>query len=159
MPAHCIRRGQIAKRKKRLRMAKAVKQHGRVYTPYYLVSTILDFGGYNNNNLLQKHVIDNSCGDGAFLIEIVRRYCTFFLNQDQSLSRLKHDLETYIHGIELDSDEKNACIDNLNHVVAQYGIIDVNWDVLNADTLTIEQYNGRMDFVFGNPPYVRVHNL
>ncbi len=140
-------------------MAKAVKQHGRVYTPYYLVNSILDFGGYNNNYLLQKHVIDNSCGDGAFLIEIVRRYCTFFLNQEQSLSRLKHDLETYIHGIELDSDEKNACISNLNHVVEQYGIIDVNWDILNADTLTIDQYNGRMDFVFGNPPYVRVHNL
>ena len=48
-------------------MAKAVKQHGRVYTPDYLVRLILDYGGYYGAGLLEKHIIDNSCGDGAFL--------------------------------------------------------------------------------------------
>ena len=80
-------------------MAKAVKQHGRVYTPDYLVKVILDFGGYDKPTILKKHVIDNSCGDGAFLTEIVRRYCAFFLTQKQDLLKLKHELETYIHGI------------------------------------------------------------
>ena len=77
-------------------MAKAVKQHGRVYTPDYLVKEILDFGGYDEPIILKKHVIDNSCGDGAFLIEIVRRYCTFFLSQKQDLSKLKRELDTFI---------------------------------------------------------------
>lgn len=142
-----------------MRMAKAVKRHGRVYTPDYLVKTILDFGGYNGNILLKKHVIDNSCGDGAFLKEIVHRYCSTFLSEKKDISELKLDLETYIHGIELDLQEKDTCISNLNQIAEKYGIQYVNWDILNADTLTIDNYNGRMDFVFGNPPYVRVHNL
>ena len=142
-----------------MRMAKAVKRHGRVYTPDYLVKTILDFGGYNGNILLKKHVIDNSCGDGAFLKEIVHRYCSTFLSEKKDISELKLDLETYIHGIELDLQEKDTCISNLYQIAEKYGIQYVNWDILNADTLTIDNYNGRMDFVFGNPPYVRVHNL
>lgn len=140
-------------------MAKAVKQHGRVYTPDYLVKVILDFGGYDKPTILKKHVIDNSCGDGAFLIEIVRRYCSLFLAQKHDLSELKEDLETYVHGIELDAAECNACVQNLNRVVESYGLSDLNWNILNADTLTVNHFNGKMDYVFGNPPYVRVHNL
>ena len=140
-------------------MAKAVKQHGRVYTPDYLVKVILDFGGYDKPTILKKHVIDNSCGDGAFLTEIVRRYCAFFLTQKQDLLKLKHELETYIHGIELDAVESDKCILNLNKVVEEYGISKVKWDITNADTLTVDRFNGKMDYVFGNPPYVRVHNL
>ena len=140
-------------------MAKAVKQHGRVYTPDYIVKTILDFGNYFNPNILQKHVIDNSCGNGAFLTEIVRRYCSLFLSQKQDLFGLKQDLETYIHGIELDADECKVCVQNMNKVADEFGIQDVQWDILNADTLTVDRFNGRMDYVFGNPPYVRVHNL
>lgn len=140
-------------------MAKAVKQHGRVYTPDYLVKVILDFGGYDKPNILKKHVIDNSCGDGAFLTEIVRRYCASFLTQKQDLSKLKHELETYIHGIELDATECDKCILNLNKVVEEYGISKVKWDITNADTLTVDRFNAKMDYVIGNPPYVRVHNL
>ena len=140
-------------------MAKAVKQHGRVYTPDYLVKVILDFGGYNKPAILKKHVIDNSCGDGAFLTEIVRRYCTSFLTQKQDLSKLKRELETYIHGIELDAAECDKCILNLDKVVEEYGIFKVKWNITNADTLTVDCFNAKMDYVFGNPPYVRVHNL
>ena len=140
-------------------MAKAVKQHGRVYTPDYLVKAILDFGGYNKPAILKKHVIDNSCGDGAFLTEIVQRYCTSFLAQKQDLSKLKHELETFIHGIELDAVECDKCFLNLNKVVEEFGISKVKWDIINADTLTVDRFNEKMDYVFGNPPYVRVHNL
>lgn len=140
-------------------MAKAVKHHGRVYTPDYLVKTILDFGGYDNPDVLRKHVIDNSCGAGAFLTEIVRRYCSMFLSRKQDLSELRKNLETFIHGIELDAVECNVCIQNLNKVAEAYGIHGVQWNILNADTLTIDRFNGKMDYVFGNPPYVRVHNL
>lgn len=140
-------------------MAKAVKQHGRVYTPDYLVRLILDFGGYDNPDLLGKHVIDNSCGDGAFLKEIVKRYCSEFLTRNKDVSKLRSDLETYIHGIELDAVECKSCIQNLNAIISEYGLDEVNWDIVNADTLTISKFDGKMDFVFGNPPYVRVHNL
>lgn len=142
-----------------MRMAKTVKQYGRVYTPDYLVKIILDFGGYNTPDILKKHVIDNSCGNGAFLSEIVSRYCSLFLSQSQDLSELKQDLETYVHGIEIDAAESCACVENLDHIAAIHGLTDLKWDILKADTLTIDAFDGQMDYVFGNPPYVRVHNL
>lgn len=57
------------------------KTMGQIFTPQYLVSDILDEAGYTiTNNILEKHVIDNSCGDGAFLEEILRRYCNAYLS-------------------------------------------------------------------------------
>ncbi len=142
-------------------MSKTVKNFGRVYTPDYLVNVILDFGNYNSVEILQKHVIDNSCGDGAFLKEIVLRYCQEFVkhHSNADILVLKEQLETYIHGIEIDTNESISCEKNLNTVVEKFGLANVNWDIVNADTLTINTFNNRMDFVFGNPPYVRVHNL
>lgn len=137
----------------------AIKEHGRVYTPDYLVNIILDYGRYDNDSILCKNVIDNSCGDGAFLIEIVGRYCNEFCKISDDKNRLKKELETYIHGIELDGTECSKCKKNLDEVVKAVGISNVNWDILNADTLQVTQYNDKMDYVFGNPPYVRVHNL
>ncbi len=140
-------------------MAEHVKSHGRVYTPDHIVNLILDFGGYNTTEILQKHVIDNSCGDGAFLVEIANRYCSHFLRMNNDLSVLKCELETYIHGIELDKTECEKCKINLDKITEKFGIHNVKWNVLNADTLTVAHFNGKMNFVFGNPPYVRVHNL
>ena len=132
------------------------KQIGQVFTPHFLVCDILNTAGYQSVNILQKHIIDNSCGDGAFLQEIVRRYiATSNLPNEQ----LKQELETYIHGIELEPTAYAQCLDNLNKIAKEYGINNVQWDILNADTLTIDKFNDKMDFVVGNPPYVRVHNL
>lgn len=135
-------------------MANSVKHNGRVYTPNWLVRTILDFGGYSGSDIVGKHVIDNSCGDGAFLCEIVDRYCAQYKASDLPLH-----LQSYIHGIELDQTERDKCVANLNEVVAKYGVGNINWDVICADALAVDKYNGIMDFVFGNPPYVRVHHL
>lgn len=140
-------------------MTKAVKKHGRVYTPRFLVCTILDFGGYCSPEILHKHVIDNSCGNGAFLVEIVDRYCKEFLKTSDDLQSLKLQLETYIHGIELDPDECVACVENLQKVAEKYILPSINWDVLCADTLNVNKFDGTIQYVFGNPPYVRVHNL
>ena len=135
-------------------MASSVKQHGRVYTPDYLVRQILDFGGYTKEGIIGKHVIDNSCGDGAFLREIVKRYCEVYKGKD-----LKQHLETYIHGIELDYEEKEKCVKALDVIAYNYDAQNINWDIVCADALTVKKHNGKMDYVFGNPPYVRVHNL
>ena len=135
-------------------MANSVKHHGRVYTPDYLVRTILDFGNYNGKDIVGKHVIDNSCGDGAFLREIVERYCQQFHGKT-----LKKHLETYIHGIELDGEEREKCVRNLNDIAIKHGVNKVNWDVICADALCVDKHYGKMDYIFGNPPYVRVHNL
>ncbi|OQX94418.1 MAG: hypothetical protein B6I23_01300 [Rickettsiaceae bacterium 4572_127] len=141
-----------------MKIEKAIKEKGRVYTPDYIVKNILDSIDYNSD-ILQEHIIDNSCGDGAFLIEVVKRYCEDFTKTQNNLEDLKKDLETYIHGIEINELESQKCIENLNKVVAKFSVSNVNWDIISANTLSVEKYNNKMSFVVGNPPYVRVHNF
>ena len=42
------------------------KKNGVVYTPEHIVKLMLDRTKYFGNTILQKHIIDNSCGNGAF---------------------------------------------------------------------------------------------
>ncbi|MDR1542978.1 MAG: N-6 DNA methylase [Prevotellaceae bacterium] len=135
------------------------KHSGQVFTPDFIVKNMLNFCGYNTKEILQKHIIDNSCGDGAFLCQIVAVYCNYFLENQKDKQLLKAELETYIHGIELDKIAFENCIFNLNELTKQYEIDEVKWDIKHADALTVRDYDKKMDFVVGNPPYVRVHNL
>lgn len=135
------------------------KQAGQVFTPPYLVCDILNVANYDSCEILNKHVIDNSCGDGAFLCEIVRRYCKSYNREVKDIKFLKEHLETYIHGVELDPIAFSKCLRNLNEIVAEYGLSDIKWDISNDNALKTNKYDNQMDFVIGNPPYVRVHNL
>lgn len=135
------------------------KEKGRVFTPDYIVSGILDLSGYRKDRILKRHCIDNSCGDGAFLCEIVRRYCKAALDDSFTPEEIRSDLSVFIHGIEIDPEECRKCIANLSRVAREYGVIDVNWDIVCGNTLSVRRFDGKMDYVIGNPPYVRVHNL
>lgn len=136
------------------------KFRGRIYTPKYIVNNILDMAHYYGTAILGKHIIDNSCGDGAFLCEIVERYCQVATENEVNAFELKKQLETYIHGIEIDPTEHKKCLKNLSVLIEKYNIpTNISWDIICADTLKVDQYNGKMDYVLGNPPYVRVHNL
>lgn len=136
-----------------------IKLHGHVYTPDYLVYDILNQAHYTSGNINKKNVIDNSCGNGQFLTKIIDIYCKDYLKIDNNINNLKCELEKYIHGIELDKNELNECINRCNEIVKKYGIKNVNWDFVNGDALLIDKFFGKMDFVIGNPPYVRIHNL
>ncbi|MBP5621851.1 MAG: N-6 DNA methylase, partial [Thermoguttaceae bacterium] len=129
------------------------KSFGRVYTPKTIVDLILDLADYRGSKIVGKHVVDNSCGDGSFLTEIVERYCR------ACSDNLKTNLETFVHGIEIDEEERQKCLARLDAIAARYGVSDVRWDVVQADATRFDRFDAQMDYVFGNPPYVRVHNL
>lgn len=138
------------------------KRLGQVFTPHDLVVTILDIADYTERDgILGKHVIDNSCGDGAFLVEVVRRYCTAHRHAHANTRRaeLTRQLGEFIHGIEIDPGSHRSCLRNLDALAEELGLPKVEWDVRLADALETHAFDGRMDFVVGNPPYVRVHNL
>lgn len=113
------------------------KNNGQVYTPDFLVSNILDYVGYTDGNILQKHVIDNSCGDGAFLCCIVDRYCKDYITRNESIYGLKEDLERYIHGIEIDTIAYDKCLVNLDTIISKFGVQGVKWNVLNCNALSV----------------------
>ncbi|WP_322961034.1 N-6 DNA methylase [Mycoplasmopsis cynos] len=139
---------------------KKIKKQGSVYTPEYIVNNVLDLADYKGKKILKKHVIDNSCGDGAFLKEIINRYCVEFLKNSNSKTQLKKELETYIHGIEIDIDEYSKCNIHLNDFMnKKYGIKNIEFNIINDSALNIDIFNNKMDYVLGNPPYVRIHNI
>ena len=73
----------------------------QIFTPQYIVEDILDRVGYyiignNTSNIRKKHIIDNSCGNGAFLKVIVERKELFSENLKNlfayKISQKKHCL-------------------------------------------------------------------
>ena len=132
---------------------------GQVFTPQYIVEEMLDYSEYYGPSVIEKHIIDNSCGDGAFLKVVVARYCEESIKSGRNKEQIKQDLEHYIHGIDTDSVAYQQCLENLSHVASGFGIEHVKWDLYNQSSLSMKKFNGKMDFVVGNPPYVRVHNL
>lgn len=138
---------------------KIIKTRGKVYTPPNIVAHILDLSDYFGKSILKKHVIDNSCGDGAFLVEVVKRYIDEALANNFSNKDIKSDLETYIHGIEINSEEREKCLKNVSAISEKYNLKNIKWDIICENSLNVDKYDGKMDYVVGNPPYVRVHNL
>ncbi|MDD4251436.1 MAG: N-6 DNA methylase [Candidatus ainarchaeum sp.] len=140
-------------------MLNKTKNLGQIYTPAHIVNDILNLVDYSGEKILQKHIIDNSCGNGAFLQEIIEKYISAYKVQHGSLLGVESELSKYIHGIEIDKEEFIKCRDNLDKLIFWQGLTDVDWDIKNADTLTVKDYDLKMDYVVGNPPYVRIHNL
>ncbi len=134
------------------------KSNGQFYSPDYIVYNVLDMSGYYGNTILQKHAIDNSCGDGAFLVEMVRRYCEAAKNIGISSDETARQLSIFIHGIEINAVECEKCISNVTKMALRFNIRDVKWDIHCNDAMSVHDYDRKMDFVLGNPPYVRVHN-
>ncbi len=135
------------------------KSNGRFYTPAFIVNNILDMAGYYGMNVLKKHAIDNSCGDGAFLVEMIRRYCFAARNANIPQEEIKTQLGHFIHGIEIDREEYTKCKTNAARAAAAFGIENVLWDIRCGDALEEHCYDGKMHFVLGNPPYIRIHNV
>lgn len=146
------------------------KKDGKIFTPKETADRMLhDVLGWDNLKYedgrvywpnIRKHIIDNSCGDGAFLALIVDFYIhNVSVTTRRNNQEIKKLLETYIHGIELDPVEYQKCIDRLDRVAARDGIKGVKWDIKNCDALSCHDYDGKMDFVIANPPYIRTHDL
>lgn len=126
----------------------------QVYTPSKVVNFILDNVGFDNRCGIEgKHIIDNSCGNGNFLVEIVKRIFQFIPNIDREY------LETYVHGIEIDEPAYNETIVRLNKIAIEHNINYVKWDIKNSNALTTTDFDKRMDYVVGNPPYCNVHHM
>ena len=94
-----------------------IKDFGQVFTPLEIVNDILDASGYKGEYILKKYVIDNSCGDGAFLVAILNRYIEAYKAKHNNLTGIEEELREYIHGIEIDPNIYEACLENVNNFV------------------------------------------
>jgi adenine-specific DNA-methyltransferase len=137
------------------------KTKGVVYTPESIVNLILDFVDYQEN-ILNKKILDPSCGEGAFLISIVERILRKALNNGIEKGKIKKILEENIFGFDIDISAIKKSKKLLNDLVKKYGIDSINWNIKELDCLdkeSVSKYFNKFDFVVGNPPYIRIQNL
>jgi len=136
------------------------KKLGQVFTPDWIVEVILDKLDYKGSALLKKYIFEPGCGDGNFLFNIVDRYIDSAKANGTTDKNIKLELEKYIYGIEIDIDAYKTCINRLNELASKYNLFNIKWKIFNGDILNIENNKFPVfDYVVGNPPYVRVHNL
>lgn len=127
------------------------------FTPKESVLSLLNEVDYTTN-LYDKTVLENACGDGNILKEIVKRYIENSIDEGFSLSEIKEGLERNIYGLEIDERHQKKCIENLDKISEKQGIKNVNWNVLLRDSLK-KPLMKKFDFVIGNPPYITYQEI
>ncbi len=138
------------------------KKLGQVFTPKWIVNEILDLVGYNDDSILEKYILEPSSGDGIFLYEIINRYIDICIKNKMQTDNIIEQLEKYIFGVEIDKIEFDKSINNLNLLVKVKLSIDkkLNWKIYNQNTFDFfKNHIAHFDFIVGNPPYIRIHNL
>lgn len=134
----------------------------QVFTPIWIVEEILNYVGFIGDNLSNKKIIDPACWDGAFLKVIIERIVDFALLNNKSTEQIKFILEQTVYWIEIDELEYKNCLLNLDNIVQNKlkNSVQINWKIYNDNTLfKYKEFKGFFDFVVGNPPYIRIHNL
>lgn len=133
------------------------KELGQVFTPDYIVKKIINLTEYNND-CIDKKIFEPSFGDGAFLLKIIETLIRKCNEEKFSNKEIKEQLEKNIYGIEIDTNYFNKTINSVNTLLESYGIRDVNLHLYNMNTLDFDK-DIKFDYILGNPPYVRIHNL
>ena len=137
------------------------KLNGKVYTPPFIVNKILDEIGYRGKAILGKFILDPACGDGRFLVEIVKRVIKYSEKKD-----LINNLSC-VYGWDIDEKAVSDCIKELGYLIKDLSI-KVKWNITLCDTLKkIENLKSLFkkedflyfDFIVGNPPYIRIQHL
>lgn len=130
-------------------------------TPDGIVSMILDSIGYAGQNVLNKTIMEPSFGDGAFLVNIVQRIITEGHGHGLTVEEIGEVISTKVFGIEKDENLYHKALERINALTDTCGIPNVTLtNLICSDTLTVcKDFRGTMDYVVGNPPYVRIHNI
>ncbi len=69
-------------------------------------------------------------------------------------------METYIYGVEIDHAEHKKCTQYLDDITENKINTKIDWKIFNENTLFIyKNFLSLFDFVFENPPYIRIHNI
>ena len=74
---------------------KKIANKCQIFTPTNYVKELLDSVGYHKN-IVNKTILENSCGDGNILVEIVNRYIEEAIELKFSNKKIKKGLENNI---------------------------------------------------------------
>lgn len=133
-------------------MRRSGGQHGDVFTSPEVVSYMLDLVGYTaDKDLSRTGILEPSCGEGEFVVEIVRRLL-------ESSRRFCFDFSTAFQSNVFAYDIDEAKIASCRSRIAALGLsAPLEGNVRQVDFLTadIRCFN----IVVGNPPYIRYEQI
>ncbi len=133
---------------------------GQIWTPQWVIDLILDEIGFtvDNGSILSSKVLEPSFGEGIFLQNLITRLiaATKKIKSDQKIGPL---IDSLVYGVEYDSDLFIRTKKNLRDWCKATHNIEITLPNLTmGDALEYKNFNF-FDYVVGNPPYVRIHNL
>ena len=128
----------------------------QVPTPIQYVEQMLDYVGYKHN-LWGRKVLENSCGEGNILMEIVKRYIADTRENHYTPENISKGLQNDIVAYEVDREKIDICLVRLKNLLASENLPEVRWNIKQQDFLKSEEQN--MEFIIGNPPYITYHDL
>jgi adenine-specific DNA-methyltransferase len=137
-------------------------EHGEVFTRRWVVDLILDLVGYTADRDLAKMVIvEPACGGGAFLGSIVERLSKSCRDRGRALTSALDSVRAF------DLLDRNV---RRSRESVEQGLVDQGWSRENAqeasrvwvnqgDYLLHDHSSREVDFVVGNPPYIRLEDV
>lgn len=134
-----------------------VNKKCQIFTPTKYVKKMLNLINYNTN-LFGKSFLENSCGDGAILVEAVKLYIKDCVINKFSIDKIKRGLEKDFEAFDIDPLKIQQCIINLNKTCAKYGMKNIQWNIKKTDALKYK-YRRKYDYIIGNPPYISYKDL
>jgi adenine-specific DNA-methyltransferase len=158
--------------------AYAVKPSDVVHTRPWTVELILNLAGYKaDSNLVDAVAIEPAAGDGAFLIEMAERLIASCRNQGRPITDCADSLRAY----ELDSLSAGRARVKVIAKLNEMGVSNIEAKYLGRKWVRQGDYIlergrrqdgkahlaspqkesllGNVDFVIGNPPYIRLEEI
>ena len=135
--------------------------HGVVLTKNHIVQLILDLASYNTKrNLTKLRLLEPSCGEGAFLVEAVRRLLISAKRHRVPAGSLGDSIRAY----DIDNISVVSTRETVRGILAESGVARDTADSLvkawiRQGDFLLAPINERFDVVVGNPPYVRIEQL
>lgn len=136
------------------------KNQGQYMTPNKIVEIILENIEYKD--ILNKTIMEPSFGEGVFLLNILEKIIEKSREKNLSNETIIKIIKNNIYGIEKDKILYKKTIDSLNSKLEEYHISKIDWtkNLLCGDTLLLySKFENKFDYVVGNPPFVRIHNI
>jgi hypothetical protein len=138
------------------------QNYGEVFTRRWVVEVLLDLTAYSTDrDLGSLHLVEPSCGSGAFLGPAVERLIASALASGRDLASLRDAVRAYDLQTTRVAASRELCHGLLTSAGASEEVASMlaqSW-VRRADFLLDGVENRPADVVIGNPPYIRYDDL
>lgn len=136
-------------------------EYGEVFTRRWIVEAILDLIGYTDDlDLASVRIVEPSVGSGAFVGPIVER----LIRSSRTFGRSFSELSGALFAMDLQEVHVEACRNIIRRILQDAGATKSELDSLTASWLhtgdfLLDSVPDQVDFVVGNPPYIRTEDL